>query len=159
MTATACDLAATTTVADNTSEALAGLLRAHLLAIAKQRNPITYRDAARGLRLAPPNTIHHVTEALERLMAEDAAANRPFIAAMVVSKARGGMPAPGFFDCAGRLGRFAGDPAGPEARAFHAQEFDAALAFWTASGSPGERGLNDRRDAQQACASLSEQET
>lgn len=42
-------------------------------------------------------------------MAEDVAADRPFIAAMVISKARGGLPAPGYFDCAARLGRFAGD--------------------------------------------------
>ena len=37
---------------------------------------------------------------------EDAATDRPFIAAIVISKARGGLPAPGFFDCAARLGRF-----------------------------------------------------
>ena len=45
-------------------------------------------------------------------MAEDAATERPFIAAIAISKARGGLPAPGFFDCARRLGRFAGDAAG-----------------------------------------------
>ncbi len=159
MTARARDLAATTTVQDTAPETLARRLRTHLQAIAKQGNPITYRDAARVLRLVPPNTIHHVTEALERLMAEDDAANRPYIAAMVISKARGGRPAPGFFDCAGRLGRFAGDPDGPEARAFHLQEFNAAIAFWAASGIPGERALNDRRDARQACTSISERET
>jgi pimeloyl-ACP methyl ester carboxylesterase len=32
-----------------------------------------------------------VTEALERLMEEDAAADRPFIAALAISKARGGL--------------------------------------------------------------------
>jgi hypothetical protein len=146
MTATTCDLAATTTVEDNTPEALAHQLRAHLQAIAKQGNPITYGEAARVLRLVPPNTIHQVTAALERLMADDAAADRPFIAAMVISKARGGMPAPGFFEDAGRLGRFAGDPAGPEAWAYHAREFDAAVAFWAASEIPGETGLKHRRE-------------
>jgi hypothetical protein len=45
-------------------------------------------------------------------MEEDAAADHPFIAALAISKARGGLPAPGFFDCARRLGRFAGDPDG-----------------------------------------------
>ena len=119
MTATAWDLAATTTVEDDTPEALA-----------TQRLPITYQDAAKGLLLAPPNTIHQVTEALEQLMAEDAAADRPFIAAMVISKARGGLPAPGFFDCAARLGRFAGDATGPDARVFYAAELNAAVAFW-----------------------------
>ena len=119
MTATAWDLAATTTVEDDTPEALA-----------TPRLPITSQDAAKGLLLAPPNTIHQVTEALEQLMAEDAAADRPFIAAMVISKARGGLPAPGFFDCAARLGRLAGDATGPDAWVFHAVELNAAVAFW-----------------------------
>ncbi len=105
-------------------------LRAHLQAVATQRLPITYQEAAKGLQLAPPNTIHQVTEALEQLMAEDAAADRPFIAAMVISKARGGLPAPGFFDCAARLGRFAGDATGPDARVFYVAELNAVLAFW-----------------------------
>ena len=131
MNAAACDLAATATVADNTPETLARRLRAHLQAVAIQRLPITYQEAAKGLLLAPPNTIHQVTRALEQLMAEDAAAMRPFIAAMVISKARGGLPAPGFFDCAARLGRFAGNATGPDASVFYAVEFNAAVAFWT----------------------------
>ncbi len=130
MTATAWDLAVTTTVEDNAPETLARRLRAHLQAVATQRLSITYQEVAKGLLLAPPNTIHQVTEALEQLMAEDAAADRPFIAAMVISKARGGLPAPGFFDCAARLGRFAGDATGLDARVFHAVEFNAAVAFW-----------------------------
>ena len=130
MTATALDLATTTTVEVNTSETLARRLRAHLQAIASQRLPITYQEAAKGLLLSPPNTIHQVTEALEQLMAEDAAAIRPFIAAMVISKTRGGLPAPGFFDCAARLGRFSGNATGPEAGMFHAVELNAALALW-----------------------------
>ncbi len=159
MTATARDLAATTTVQDDTPETIARRLRAHLQAVAHQRVPITYRDAVRELHLAPPNTIRQVTEALERLMAEDAAADRPFIAAMVIGKARGGMPAPGFFNCAGSLGRFAGNPTGPEARAFHAREFNAAVAFWAAGTISGERNRNGRQDARQACTATSERET
>ena len=130
MTATAWDPAATMTVEDNTSETLARRLRAHLQALAPLRLPITYLEAAKGLLLSPPNTIHQVTQALEQIMAEDAAADRPFIAAMVISKWRGGLPAPGFFDCAARLGRFAGDATGPDARVFHAAEFNAVLALW-----------------------------
>ncbi|MFT5487628.1 MAG: hypothetical protein ACI9JL_004255 [Paracoccaceae bacterium] len=64
--------------------------------------PITYQEAAKGLLLSPPNTIHQITEALEQITAEDAGADRPFIAAMVISKRRGGLLAPGFFDCAAR---------------------------------------------------------
>ena len=130
MIATAWYPAATTTAEDNKPETLAHRLRAYLQALAALRLPITYREVAKGLLLSPPNTIHLVTEALEQIMAEDAAADRPFIAAMVIGKARGGLPAPGFFDCAGRLGRFAGDATGPDARVFHASEFNAAIALW-----------------------------
>lgn len=126
--------AAITAVAGNTPETLARRLRAHLQALASQRSPITYHDAAKGLRLSPPNTIHQVTQALEQLMAEDAAADCPFIAAMVISKSGGGLPAPGFFDCAARLGRFAGNATGPGAGVFHAAQFSAAVALWAPPG-------------------------
>ena len=131
MTVTAWDPAATTSVEDNTPETLARRLRAHLQALATLRLPITYLEAAKGLLLLPPNTIHQVTQALEQIMAEDAAADRPFIAAMVINKAPRGLPAPGFFDYAARLGSFAGDATGPDARVFHAAEFNAVLALWT----------------------------
>ncbi len=129
------------TACDNPTDALASRLRAHLQTIAALRAPTTYRDLARAMQLSPPHTIHQVTEALEQLMAEDAAADRPLIAALVISTWRGGLPAPGFFDCAAQLGRFAGDARGPEARVFHAGEFNAALAQWglpdpTATATP-----------------------
>ena len=118
------------TLDDNSTIALARRLRAHLQTLAALRVPITYRDVAKAMLLSPPHTIHQVTEALEQLMAEDAAADCPFIAAMVISKWRGGLPAPGFFDCAARLGRFAGAATGPDARAFYAGEFNASVALW-----------------------------
>ena len=136
MTATAWGVAATATVEDSAPEPLARRLRVHLQALATRRLLITYQEAAKGMLLSPPNTIHQVTEALEQLMAEDAAADRPFIAAMVISMARGGLPAPGFFDCAARLGRFAGDAAGLDAWSFHAVELYAAAAFWGQPGGP-----------------------
>ena len=139
MTATAWEVAATTAVEDNTSATLARRLRAHLQALAALRLPITYQEAAKALLLSPPNTIHQVTEALEQTMIEDAAADRPFIAAMVISRMRGGLPAAGFFDCAARLGRFAGDVTCMDAyaRAFHEAEINAAFAFWDPpSGTP-----------------------
>ena len=134
ITAAVLNSAALTIVADNAPETLACQLRAHLQARATQRSPITYHEAATALRLAPPHTIHQVTQALEQLMAEDAAADRPFIAALVIGKSRDGSPAPGFFDCASRLGRFAGDAPGPEARVFHAAQLDAVLALWAPPG-------------------------
>ena len=87
----------------------------------------------RSLQILPPHSIQRVTEALERLMEEDAAADRPFIAALAISKARGGLPAPGFFNCARRLGRFAGDPDGQDAWSFHAAELNTVFARWGGS--------------------------
>ena len=106
-------------------------VRAFLESAAKRRILFTYQEVAKALDILPPHSIHQVTEALERLMEEDAAADRPFIAALTVSKTSGGLPAPGFFDCARRLGRFAD---GQDARTFHAAELNAVFARW--GGSP-----------------------
>jgi len=104
-------------------------VRAFLEDVAKRRIPITYQELAKALQILPPRSIHRVTEALERLMEED----RPFIAALAISKARGGLPAPGFFDCARRLGRLAGDPDGQDGRTFHTAELNAVFARWGSS--------------------------
>ncbi len=109
-------------------------VRAYLEQIAPQGVPITYAELAQALQLSPPNTIRQVALALETLMEEDAAAGRPLIAALVISKARGGLPAPGFFDCAAQLGCFNRDAAGLEASEFHAGEFKAAVTFWGEDG-------------------------
>ncbi len=133
MSIMALDCAAAPTVegkAPDAPDALARRLRAYLQVLAELRLPITYRDLAKAMLVSPPRTIHQITEALEQLMAEDSATDRPFIAAMVISKWRGGLPAPGFFDCAARFGRFAGDPTGPDARVFYAGEFNASVDFW-----------------------------
>jgi hypothetical protein len=52
MIATAWDLAATTSVEDDSPETLAGQLQAHHQALATQCLPITYQEAAKGLLLA-----------------------------------------------------------------------------------------------------------
>ena len=111
-------------------DAFALRLREHLIDAARLGLGITYEQLARALGLAPPGTIHRVTKALERLMEADAVAHRPFIAAIAISKARGGLPAPGFFDCARRLGRIQEDDGGPACRAFHAREFRTAVVLW-----------------------------
>jgi hypothetical protein len=123
---------------------LAERVRAYLQRMATRGVPITYHDLAKALQLKPPNRIHLVTEALELLMADDIKAGRPLIAALAISKVRSGLPAPGFFDCAARLGRFSEDAAGPEAWAFHAREFHAAIALWNTNGRPGGARLEDR---------------
>lgn len=119
--------------ATDTANMLALRVRAHLCEIAGHATPITYQALARSLDLVPPNTIHQLTVALECLIEEDAAAARPLIAALVVSKAQAGLPALGFFECAQHVGRFDGDPSGPEALAFYAAEFEAAIKFWRAA--------------------------
>ncbi|MEH6648232.1 hypothetical protein, partial [Sulfitobacter sp.] len=77
-----------------------------------------YQALAKALELSPPNMINQFTVALEHLIEEDATAGRPLIAAFVISKARGGLPALGFFECAKRVGMFHGDPLGPKSSTF-----------------------------------------
>jgi hypothetical protein len=109
--------------------------RAYLCSLAAHAVPITYQALARALALTPPNTIHQVTGALEQLIHEDAAASCPFIASLVISKTRGGMPAPGFFDCAQRLGRINADLSEAEQSAFYTAEFKAAAEYWCRDGT------------------------
>ena len=123
-------------IATPPTHALAHRVRRHLQRIAGQAVPITYRALAEALDLRPPNTIHQVTEALEHLMREDAVNGHPFIAALVVSRARAGLPAPGFFETASALGRFADDPSGPKASEFYGTAFAEAVSFWSATGDP-----------------------
>jgi hypothetical protein len=113
------------------SDPLADLprLRANLRALAAIGETMTYHQAARGLGLEPPHVIHSITTLLEALMDEDAAQGRPFLAALVVSRGRDGLPALGFFEKAAKLGRFVGDPFGEEAVAYHAAELALATAF------------------------------
>jgi|TARA_R110002072_G_scaffold114827_6_gene245005 hypothetical protein len=108
-------------------------LRQILIARAKTGNTISYQALAAALALRPPHIIQQLSQALEQTMWEDLAAERPFLAALVVSKRGTGLPAAGFFDCAQRTGRLRQtDPqADPQAAAnFHAAELAAALAYW-----------------------------
>ena len=123
------------------TKVLARRIRTHLCRIAGEGTPITYQALAKTLDLSPPNTIHQLTVALECLIEEDAAAARPLIAALVISKARGGLPAPGFFDCVRCVGRFDGNPSGPEALAFYEAEYDVAVKFWRATFEIIERDI------------------
>jgi len=108
-------------------EALATAARAALTDLGE--TTLTYQALARALGLKPPHTIHRVIQALELTMREDAAIGRPFIAARVISRTRGGLPAPGFFDLATRLGRHDGSESGAAARAFHEAQLRALRAI------------------------------
>lgn len=83
---------------------------------------ITYRDLAERLDLQPPHTIHQTTELLEALMRRHAATGAPQLACLVISRVRGGLPAPGFFMTLNELGLYQGPPEGEAARAFHEEE-------------------------------------
>lgn len=94
-------------------------LSAYLARLAAAGDTATYAQAADALGIEEPHRIHQLTQALEASMELDAAADRPFRAAVIVSRTRGGLPAPGFFVCAARLGRYDGPEDGPAAAAFH----------------------------------------
>lgn len=92
----------------NSPAKLSTRLREWLIALPDDALPVTYRDAASAMQLIPPSTIGQLTKALEVMMEEDVAAKRPMFAALVVSR-QDGMPRPGFFEQAVKLGRFSSD--------------------------------------------------
>jgi hypothetical protein len=112
------------------SRTLARSVRAHLQRVAARSTTITYQALATEMQLEPPNTIHQLTTVLEETMREDAEANRPFVAALVVSKRLPHLPARGFFQRASDLGRFNG--VDPGAASFHEQELARAQQYWSA---------------------------
>ena len=108
-------------------------IREYLKELARRRDTITYRDLAKALEVQPPNTIHQVAEALEVLMQEDHVNGAPFIAALVVSKVRNGLPAPAFFSFACSLRRFNGSDTGSEIQTYYARELQSAWDYWGSS--------------------------
>lgn len=112
------------------AEASDGLDRLEQLLItaAQRQQVMTYAAVARALALPPPYTIHKAAELIEAQMRRHAAAGAPQLASLVVSKARGGLPAPGYFVLLRELGLYAGPSEGPEAQAFHAGEVAACFA-------------------------------
>lgn len=94
-------------------------LEARLAELATAGRAITYGALARDLAVSGPRSIAQLTEALEALMAEDAAAGRPFRAAVCEGRLTGGLPGPGFFVTARALGRM---PAGADPAAYCTQE-------------------------------------
>lgn len=83
-------------------------LEARLAALAAAGETITYGALAQelGLRMG------ELTAQLEALMEEDAAANRPFRAALLRQRlSPDHLPAPGFFQKAAELGQPTDDPA------------------------------------------------
>ncbi|MDZ7905961.1 MAG: hypothetical protein U5N55_09480 [Cypionkella sp.] len=77
-------------------------LKARLMQLAALGQTITYGDLARELSLPSP-AIQTLTRVLENLMEEDAAAGRPFLAALLEGRLGDGLPSLGFFEKAALL--------------------------------------------------------
>lgn len=92
------------------------ILRSVLLSAARSGRTLTYAELARQLALAPPHTIHRTGLLLEDLMRDQAAKREPQLASFVVSRARAGLPAPGFFMMMRELGFYDGLDTGTEAQ-------------------------------------------
>ena len=80
---------------------------------------ITYAELAEAAGLTGRHRINRLTVWLEELIDSDAAANVPLRAARVISRARGGLPAPGFFMKCAAIGLYDGATDGPQAYSFH----------------------------------------
>jgi len=105
-------------------------LRTELRLLAAARATVTYADLAVRAAVPPPHTIHRLTEALEDLVREDAAAGRPLLAALAVSRGALALPGRGFFQLVRHLGLYDGTDRGPEAAAWHAAECGRVWDHW-----------------------------
>lgn len=101
---------------------LKGVLALELDRLGRAGETVSYGALARRLEVPGPGSIAALTAELEALMRQDAAGGRPFRAAVCAARLGGGLPAPGFFALAAELGRYAGQPGGPEAERFVADE-------------------------------------
>jgi CBS domain-containing protein len=119
----------------------------HLLSIRFQRVltkqacsglPTTYSRLLQSLGVAEGFEAASFRKPLERLMEEDAWADRPFLVALAISARAGGRPAPWFFEKARKIGRYTADTIDDlEAFAFHANELQRAVSYyrgWSTTG-------------------------
>ncbi|MET4805748.1 hypothetical protein [Limibacillus sp. MBR-115] len=105
-------------------------LRETLMGLARCRRTITYRDLAIVANVPSPCAIHSITVALEQMIREDAAAGRPLLAALVVSRSQPGLPGKGFFQLISELGLYDGPDHGAAAIEYHQEEVEMACAYW-----------------------------
>ena len=87
---------------------------------------VTYGEIARAANIPAPQRIYKLTIWLETTMRQDHAAGQPLRAALVISRNRNGLPAPGFFLLCQELGIYQGAEIGADATQFH-QTMIAAL--------------------------------
>lgn len=103
-------------------------LQGELADARRQRHLVTYRALLERLQLPAP-AMQTLAAALEHLAALDARAERPLRSALVISQSASRLPRPGFFECATRLGRFAGPADGFAAASWHAGEVARVFEF------------------------------
>ena len=87
---------------------------------------VTYAEMADAADIPAPQRIHKLTLWLEATMRQDHAAGQPLRAALVISRNRNGLPAPGFFMLCQELRIYQGAETGDDATQFH-QTMIAAL--------------------------------
>lgn len=102
-------------------------VRARLLAMPVESLPVTYQALCADLGLSGSGRIRALGAALEWLMEQDAAAQRPLLASCVVSRAGRSRPAPGFFDRARALRLAPEDDSAADA--WYRRELARALAW------------------------------
>jgi len=90
-----------------------------LASVLKAERLITYAELADAAQIPGPHRIHKLTIWLEALLETDHANGTQLRAARVISRNRGGIPAPGFFLKCAALGIYDGPPDGPKAITFH----------------------------------------
>ena len=90
---------------------------------------ITYAELADAAHIPGPHRIHKLTSWLEQLATKDSQAGQPIRSALVISRSRGGLPAPGFFAHCRMLGLYEGPESGAPARRFHLSCLAAFSAF------------------------------
>ena len=97
-----------------------------LASAASRGRIVTYAELANAANIPAPQRIHKLTLWLESTMRHDHAAGQPLRAALVTSRNRNGLPAPGFFLICQDLGIYQGAESGADAAQFH-QTMIAAL--------------------------------
>ena len=93
--------------------------RMALAAAAAGDRLVTYAELADAAGITGKHRINRLTGWLEDELSREVAAGEPLLTARVISRARGGLPAPGFFMKCAELGLYNGPADGAEAFAFH----------------------------------------
>ncbi|MEO9904385.1 hypothetical protein [Nisaea sp.] len=107
---------------------------------ARVKRTITYAELAESTNIAGPYRIHRLTEALEDLTTRDHRSGGPIRAAIAISKARDGLPGPGFFEHCAALGLYFGPDHGPQAEIFHRLELNRLFVKAGDQGFTGKNG-------------------